>query len=268
VAGSILDRIWLWGHAPGSHTSRAVDREMWGLPGVSAIPPADAADYMGIRNCVMVVYHNEPAPPFNRDALALSNLDRVVWSVVGDASTTRTGDGASDLDEVLSIAGLYLNISGGIMDDFVHAGRPRLPLEAVATTQKRLNGFRRPLDLWVVLYNGQDLSAVADHLRFCDVLTFWTMKGAELSGLQDAFGRFVEQTPGKRRVLGCYMWNYGEKQPMTVEQMEHQCDLGLRWLREGAIEGIIFLASCICDLGLEAVEWTREWVLEVGEEEL
>jgi hypothetical protein len=46
--------------------------------------------------------------------------------------------------------------------------------------------------------------------------------------------------------------------------MAHQCGLGLKWLREGAIEGIVFLASCICDLGLEAVEWTRQWVREVG----
>ncbi len=55
---------------------------------------------------------------------------------------------------------------------------------------------------------------------------------------------------------------------MTVTQMEHQCSLGLRWLHEGAIEGIIFLASCICDLELEAVEWTRQWRQEVGGEPL
>jgi hypothetical protein len=265
---TVLDRIWLWGHAAGSHTNRPVDREMWGLPDVSAITPADAADYMGIRNCVMVVYRNEPEPPFNRDALALSNLDSVVWSMMGDASTTRTDDGASDLDEVLSIAGLYLNVHGAIMDDFASGTQPRLPVDAVANAQKRLHEFRRPLDLWVVLYNGQDISPLSDHLQFCDVLTFWTMQGSRLSGLEDAFGQFVAQTPEMRRVLGCYMWNYGEKQPMTVEQMEHQCGLGLRWLREGSIEGIIFLASCICDLGLEAVEWTRQWILDVGDKPL
>jgi hypothetical protein len=268
AADTVLDRIWLWGHAAGSHTNRRVDRELWGLPDVSAITPADAADYMGISNCVMVVYRDEPQPPFNRDALALSVLDRVVWSVVGDASTTRTEDGASDLDEVLAIAGLYLNVHGAIIDDFAAGGRPRMTVEAVARTQKRLHNFRRPLDLWVVLYNGQDLEPLSAHLQFCDVLTFWTMEGSRLPGLENAFGQFLEQTPDRRRVLGCYMWNYGEKQPMTVAQMEHQCGLGLQWLREGAIEGIIFLASCICDLRLEAVEWTREWLLDVGDEEI
>jgi hypothetical protein len=47
--------------------------------------------------------------------------------------------------------------------------------------------------------------------------------------------------------------------------MQKQCLLGLEWLRKGRIEGMIFLASCICDLNLEAVEWTRNWIREVGD---
>jgi hypothetical protein len=39
---------------------------------------------------------------------------------------------------------------------------------------------------------------------------------------------------------------------------------GLQWLQEGRIEGMIFLASCICDLGLETVEWSRQWIQKVG----
>ena len=53
------------------------------------------------------------------------------------------------------------------------------------------------------------------------------------------------------------MWDYGAKRPMPVNLMEKQCETGLQWLQEGRIEGMIFLASCICDLGLETVEWTR-----------
>ena len=40
---------------------------------------------------------------------------------------------------------------------------------------------------------------------------------------------------------------------------------GLEWLRQGRIEGMVFLASCICDMGLETVEWTRQWIAEVGD---
>jgi hypothetical protein len=65
------------------------------------------------------------------------------------------------------------------------------------------------------------------------------------------------------------MWDYGGGgKPIALAQMEHQFDLGLGWLRAGRIEGIVALATCICDVGLEAVEWTREWVRKVGDKEL
>ena len=55
---------------------------------------------------------------------------------------------------------------------------------------------------------------------------------------------------------------------MPMDRMQKQCDLGLRWLREGRIEGMVFLANTICDLSLEPVEWTRRWIEEVGDEPL
>ena len=49
---------------------------------------------------------------------------------------------------------------------------------------------------------------------------------------------------------------------------QEQCELGLEWLKQGRIDGMIFLASCICDLDLETVEWTRKWIQKVGDQEL
>ena len=71
--------------------------------------------------------------------------------------------------------------------------------------------------------------------------------------------------PALPKVLGCYMWDYGQKGPMPVDLMEMQCELGLKWLHEGRIQEMIFLASCVCDLELEAVEWTRRWVARAGD---
>jgi hypothetical protein len=62
------------------------------------------------------------------------------------------------------------------------------------------------------------------------------------------------------------MWDYGTQKPMPIERMKQQCELGLKWLKEGRIEGMVFLASNICDLNLETVEWTREWIKKVGNE--
>jgi hypothetical protein len=229
--------------------------------------PAEAAHYMGIPNCIMVVFGDLPRPPFYQHALALSSLKRVVWSVVGDASSTRN-DQESDLEEVLRLAEHVPNISGAIMDDFFHKGKARYPPQAIAQLSSRLHSAPRPLDLWVVLYHNQLDQGIEPYLALCDVATFWTMPGSQLAHLEDNFERFVAVTPTKRRVLGCYMWNYGEEKPMPVRLMRHQCELGLAWLQEGKIEGLIFLASCICDLDIEAVEWTREWIAKVGDQPL
>lgn len=260
----VLDRFWIWGHEAGSHTSPRA-KQMWAIPGTSRMTPAEAAHYMGIPNCIMVVFGNLPAPPFYQHALALSSLKRVVWSAIGDASSTRN-DQESDLEEILSLTTRVPNITGAIMDDFFHGGGGRHPPQALAQLRSRLHAAAPPLDLWVVLYHNQLDQDIASHLELCDVVTFWTMRGSQLLHLEDHFGRFLRVTPNKRRVLGCYMWNYGEKQPMPVDLMRHQCELGLTWLREGKIEGMIFLASCICDLDLEAVEWTRAWIREVGDQ--
>lgn len=262
----VRDRFWIWGHEAGSHTSPKA-RPLWGIPGTSRMTPAEAAHYMGIPNCIMVVYDNLPKPPFLSHALALSPLQQVVWSIVGDAGSTRN-DQESDLEEVLCLAGRVSNITGAIMDDFFQVGRARYSLQEMARLYGRLRGAARALDLWVVLYNNQLDQAVGPYLEYCDVVTFWTMTGSQLVDLERSLERFVAVTPAKRRVLGCYLWNYGEKKPMPIAWMRHQCELGLQWLQEGQIEGMVFLASCICDLELDAVEWTRSWIAEVGQEPL
>ena len=40
----------------------------------------------------------------------------------------------------------------------------------------------------------------------------------------------------------------------------------MKWLRQGRIEGMIFLAAGLCDLNLEAVNWSRSWIAQVGDQ--
>ncbi len=64
------------------------------------------------------------------------------------------------------------------------------------------------------------------------------------------------------------MWDFGACAPIPMSAMKHQCHLGLEWLRAGRIEGMVFLANCIADLDLEAVEYARKWIAEIGDEPL
>jgi hypothetical protein len=252
---NVRDRMWLWGHEAGSH-----DRD-WGTPRPSRITPVEAAGYLGIPNLIMVVYAGKPAPPFDQHALAMSPLRRVVWSIVGDASSKRN-DESTDLDEVVRLAGRFPNVTGAIMDDFFHepdarGSVARYSVADLAGFRGRLRRVARPLDLWVVVYTHQLHLPIGEHLRQCDVATLWTWKAQDLVRLEEDFRRFEGLTLGGRKVLGCYLWDYGVHKPMPLAAFQEQYRLGRAWLAEGRIEGMIFLASCICDLELETVEWLR-----------
>ncbi|MBU4199616.1 MAG: hypothetical protein L6455_16780 [Kiritimatiellae bacterium] len=264
---NVRDKFWIWGHEANSHYNE------FNIATPSRMTPAEAAFYMSTPNLVMVRYNWKPAPPYDQYALALSPLNRVVWSIVGAASKAY---GGTELDEVninRDLAARFPNIGGVIMDDFFHPPDKDGNIGTFTPAQleqikRRLCACGRELDLWVVLYDHQLDLPFTQHLERCDVLTFWTWRAEELDKLEQNFERIEKACPSLKKVLGCYMYDYGDKREMPMPLMEKQCRLGLRWLKEGRIEGMIFLASCICDIGLEAVEWSRRWISEVGDESL
>ena len=262
----LRDAFWVWGHEAGSHNG-----EWLGGRG-SRMTPAEGALYLGVPNVLMVAFAGKPEPPFEQYGKSLAPFDRLVWSIVGDSSSTRN-DAQPDMEPVLQLARTQENLVGAIMDDFFHEPKAdgsvsRFSLEQIRGFRERLHAAARPLDLWVVLYAHQLHLPVAEHLAACDVVTFWTWEAKDLPRLEENFARFEALAPKSRKVLGCYLLDYGSKKEMPVEAMRMQCELGRKWLREGRIEGMIFLASCVCDLGLPAVEWTRGWVAEVGGERM
>ena len=161
---TVRDRLWIWGHEANSFTAFKAPP--------SRITPTEACHYMGIPNCIMVVFADKPEPPFDQHALAMSTLDRVVWSVIGDAGSRRN-DKQSDLQAVLDVAAKYPNIKGAILDDFFRHGNPwgtpRYTVEQFAALQKGLHAGG--LDLWVVLYQAELANPIQGYLDLCDVIT-------------------------------------------------------------------------------------------------
>jgi len=158
------------------------------------------------------------------------------------------------------------------MDDFFHGrgdGRiARFGLDELEGLRDRLHGAPRKLDLWVVIYAHQLDWPTEEYLERCDAITFWTWYPDQLHQLEENFARLEAKAPSKTKLLGCYLEDFPGCGPMPVELMQHQCRLGLKWLEEGRIDGIIFLGNPVCGTGLEVVEWTRKWIAEVGERPL
>jgi hypothetical protein len=121
------------------------------------------------------------------------------------------------------------------------------------------------LDLWAVVYEHQLHPRLAPYLELMNVVTLWAWDADKLPAMEASLERLEELAPTCKKVLGCYLWDYGNKRPMPLHLLQRQCEAGLEWLRQSRIDGMIFLASCICDLGLEAVEWTRSWIRQVGD---
>lgn len=185
-------------------------------------------------------------------------LTRVVLSAGGrDVSELVTAAADSEYDG---------HPAGNVVSAADVAVESTFTLRALQGLRARLDTYSPPLDLWVVLYTHElGLGSLREHLDLCDVIALWTWRAEDLPQLESNMDRLDTVIGDKRKSLGLYMWDYGVLQPMPISAMEHQCDLALRWLREGRIESMIFLASCICDLDIEAVEWTRQWIAAYGD---
>ena len=49
---------------------------------------------------------------------------------------------------------------------------------------------------------------------------------------------------------------------MSMELMKHQLEVGYRLYEAGKIKGMVFCSNTIADIGLETVEYTRQWLNE------
>jgi hypothetical protein len=99
-----------------------------------------------------------------------------------------------------------------------------------------------------------------------DVVYFWTWNANHLVDLEKNFKAFRDICPDVRVRLGVYMWNFNNKAVVPMELMKHHLDCAYRWLRSDEVEGLIFHCTPLCDMGLEAVVYSRRWIDEHGEE--
>jgi hypothetical protein len=257
---AIRDKLWFFGTPI---MQRQSERD-W-LPAGHPMTAAEAAGYLGIPNVLWVNQKDIPEPPFDGYARPLAPMKQLVWSILGDSLSHR-----NDLEEVIHLSERFPNITGGIMDDFFRWVGQEGPvgkwtLEQVKASRDALHAAVRPLDLWVVIYACQLDLPSDSYLELCDVVTFWTWWAKELPELEANFAALERRAGDKRKLLGCYFVDFGDDSLMPLKLMEHQCDCGLTWLREGRLDGIIFLGNTLCGLGLETVEWTRDWIASIGD---
>ena len=175
------DNLWIWGQPAGSH--HKVEDNMWNLPGENKMGPLEGAKYLGIPNMCIVTSGDDPAPPFDNLAEELKECPQIVWSIIGDASSTRYEGGHTDLEDVLDVGRKFPNVVGGVMDDFLRPERQAIfSPEVVGEYADRLH--EAGMELWTVIYEHELVDEVIPYLQRCDVISFWTWEGQNLKHIE------------------------------------------------------------------------------------
>jgi len=256
---TLRDRFWIWTHPGGAYGTD------YGLGRTSRMTPVEGACYLGVPNLFFIRYLGNPPMPFDQYAISFRPMKRVVWSLVG--SSGQSDD--AEREHVFDLAAKHPNIVAFIMDDYFHKdGTGSLSDKQLKSLRKRLVIGGKKRDLIVVVYKHQLHLPIQKQLEFCDKITFWTWESPDLKELEKNFDRFEKLALRHGKLLGCYLWDFGTNKPMPLDLMKKQCELGRLWLEQGRIDGMIFLASNVCDLELESVEWTRKWIADVGQQRL
>jgi hypothetical protein len=229
--------------------------------------PGEAIEYMGIPNVCMVRFTGTPLPPFDDYVKQFARARRLTWSFVdGDRNYTTE----QKRQQALDLAAKLPNFTGLDMDDFFLGdaapkteggeAEAHLGVEQVRQLHDNMAVQGRKLDLSIVVYSNQLRPAIQRYLDLVDVVYFWTWHASDLENLETNFAAYRKIEPAKRTLLGIYMWDFAEKKPISLARMEHQCRMGLQWLKQGEIEGLIFHCTPLCGLKLEAVEWSKDWI--------
>jgi len=264
---TLRDRLWMWGHGPGTTNS------LYNIPTGKNIDMAAAIDFMGIPNVCVIRWMGKPEPPFNEYVKQFRNTKRVAWSIIDGAeqSFEQKKQWAFELSEKMpNLVNLFLD------DFFIGNAGPQdgetiypahLSLKQLGELRKEMTHLKQKTDLSVVLYSKQLHPAIKHHIDYCDVVSFWTWDADDLNALEHNFRRYREIIPDKPTLLGIYMWDFGGAKPITMELMKVQLSFALEKFKRRQIDGMIFHCTPLCDLGLEAVEYSKRWIAEHGDSE-
>jgi len=264
--GTVRDRLWIFTCAANSDFIHLRRR--------SVMTPVEGAFFLGVPNIIVVQSSAQEAPygrlepPFAQYLMAMRPLKQVVWSVVGSGGF----HSPEETKEVLGLARTTPNFAGIMLDDFFTGAkdgkRAKLTVEELAEIRGQLRQGGRDHEIFVTLYADKLDQPISDYLKLVDVITLWTSDPNQVVHLETNLKEVEALAPQTKKMLGCYVVDYGRKEGTPLPWMQKQCETGLRWLREQRIEGIIFLGNTTMDLGFASVDWTRQWIQKVGETRL
>jgi len=257
----LRDKFWVWGHPEGRYNHE------YGNDQESRMTPMEGALYMGARNMFMVpVGWNVNWRQYNKSFVT---LDNVGWCIDNASKDPEL------LEKLIEEAKDFPNITCAVFDDFKYLGQNNLPVEKFHEVRERMhNNPARPLTMWMVLYTREfnlDEQEDADFQKYIDAfdgVIMWTWEEKDLALFDEKYAKFKKMTEGKRRMLGLYLYNFGEHKKATAAAARWQLETYTELLKKGEIEGIVLHTNTMADLDHEAYDVETAWMAEHGDEEI
>ena len=258
------DKFWMFGVRPHQDDVYLGKSTVPLISPRSRITPAEGALMLDLPNMLMINCDGTPVP-FSQEAYGYAEsfvrMNKVLWGATGSGGF-RVGNEEAF---ICKLAEKYPNIGGAFLDDLFHRfrGDPDSDSKMKAVLHEIRCGLDkacRPMELYIVWYTSEIDSLSSDAVADVDGITLWTFNCKELPLLEARFDGFREKFPDKKLMLGIYMYDFPSGSPLSDEQMEKQCEFGLRLLKEGQIHGMIFEANSVMGVGLPSERWLRNWI--------
>lgn len=262
TVAKLRDKFWLWGHPENRYFNE------YGNYRHSRMTPMEGAMYLGVQNMFMIPVGVKVNPrQYNK---SFRPLQQVGWSIDNAASNSLA------LENLIEAAGEFPNITCGVFDDFVGQRKvqPQDVAKYKAVNHRMHHNEVRPLTMWMVLYThefGVDQSEdswLQPYIDVFDGIIMWTWKEKDIVLFEEKFDKFRTMTVNQRRMLGLYLWNFGEHKEATAKAVQWQFDRYHQLLLAGDVEGIVLHTNTMADLDYEAYDVAVEWMQKHGDEEI
>ncbi len=248
----VKDNLWIWGHPTNSLKGCA------GLTATSLITPVAGMRELGATGLMYVpMGHFCDRPACNAE---MWDVERVGWSIESKKNVT----------DLIAQKKEWPNIKLGVFDDFFSEANGRrnytkYTVEKMLQLKKKMHAAG--LEMWVVFYTMQiNLTYWKEYLPLFDGVTFWFWDEPSNKEFDEKCEWFFEQTPGQKRMIGCYLYNFGGEKEATAASVRYQLDRDLSFMKEGKIQGIVLHTNAVGGMGFAAYDEAKRWVAKHGEE--
>lgn len=258
----LRDKYWIWGHPENTFLN------MYNHTIPCRMTPMEGALYMGARNMFMVPNGNITEVNVRQYNYSFTTLDHVGWMV------TRHPD---YYEPIIAEAKDFPNVDCMVFDDFfrIKGTQDPVSVEQMMAIRDRLhNNEVRPMEMWMVLYTHEFAepkipdSNVDPYIAPFDGIIMWNWWEKNIGQFEEKYKWFREHTEGKKRMLGLYIYDFGDHKQADPEVVRWQLDRYAELLRAGEIDGIVLHTNAMADCDYPAFKVVHEWMKEHGDEEL